>query len=781
MKSLTEIKKIAVTLLFLVTTVCTFGQQNEVFNGIIRERISSNPVPFASLVVLNPADSSMITGTVSGPEGQFSLKNPAKENSILQIRHMSYQTKTLNWKPSENQNELVILLDNKKLTMDELVVVGERVKVKTQGSKTTYFMNKQLKEATHSGTDVLTQLPGIQMDLMRKLSLEGSGNVVLMVDGRERDLNYISQLSANAIDKIEVSDVAGADMEADASGVINVVMKEKNQGFSGNVLADIPTSDKEIYLFPNYSLQYDHKKISLHTSYTGAVSNFDIINTSKTSYGDSWGYSEQQDVRQNNWSHRFNFGVDYTPNKQNQISYFGYYNPYSQELNGNVIFKSESTDSESSYWSAKKEDTDINRRTFHSLYYKHSFNPENHLELDFSYYNLTANNTTNYSADSLSGSYPAELKNQVKPVQHSVFVKTDYSSKFSEQWNLKTGLKATFREMTDKTRESYHYTEQVLAAYASTSYTTGNFGLNAGIRVESATSENQRQFDYEDFSFLPQATITYGFTSGQKLKLSYSQSLYRPNVYQLNPVAFNENPMMLNRGNAELKPQHHENLFLEHSIRFDNNFLATRIFYSQTENAIQNLLTFNGDNLFESMTQNLGDITRYGLQLKGSLKIGKKVSLNPYFKVFRIHANPNSFEKSNNLNSFNSIAYASGLSAIASFTHGYAASLRYQYNSPNPLLQTEVFSDALYFMSVDKSISDKLKVGLTTALPFDKSINYYGNEVKQNALYSLSEGTINTSGFPLWLKISYRFGSKKTDKSIQREKENIEQIKRKGF
>ncbi len=781
MKGLTEIKKTAVTFFFILTTIFSFGQESKVIQGIIKDAINDKPVPFASVVVLNPGDSSMITGTVSGPEGNFTFEHPVKENTILQVRHMSYQTKTLNWEPSENQNELVVLLDSKSVTMDELVVVGERIKVKSEGSKTTYFMNKRLKEASHSGTDVLTQLPGIQMDLMRNLSLEGNGNVVLMVDGRERDLNYISQLSANAIDKIEIQDVAGADMDADASGVINVVLKEKNSGFSGSVLADIPTSGKEVYLFPNYSLQYEHRKISLHTSYTGAISNFDIINTSKTSYGNSIVISEQQNVRQNNWSHRFNFGINYAFNQENQLSYFGYYNPYSQELNGNVIFESEGADAESSYWSARKEDTDINRRTYHSLYYKHSFSPGNHLELDVSYYNLAANNTTNYFADSLSGSYPAALKNQVKPMQHSVFVKTDYSSKLSEHWSLKTGLKATFRDMTDETRESYNYTEQVLAAYGSTSYASGNFGLNAGFRVESATSEYQHQFDYEDLFFLPQATVTYDFTSAQKLKLSYSQSLYRPNVYQLNPVAFNENPMMLNRGNAELKPQHHEHLFLEHSIRFDNNFLATRIFYSQTKNAIQNLLTFNGYNLFESTTQNLGDITRYGLQLKGSLKMGKKVSLNPYFRVFRMHADPNSFEQSGNLNSFNRIAYASGLSAIASFADGYSASLRFQYNSPNPLLQTEVFSDALYFMSVDKNITDKLKVGLTTALPFDKSFNYYGNEIKQNALYSLSEGTINTSGFPVWLKVSYRFGSKKTDKTIQRENENIEQIKRKGF
>ena len=781
MKSLTEIKKIAVTLFFVVITICTFGQQKEVFNGIIREHSSGNPVPFASLVVLNPSDSSMTTGTVSGPEGHFSVKHPVKEKSILQVRHMSYQTKTLNWNPAESHNELVIQLENKSVTMNETVVIGERIKVKNQGSKTTYFINKQLEEASHSGTDVLTQLPGIQMDLMRNLSLEGSGNVVLMVNGRERDLNYISQLSANAIDKIEIQDVAGADMDADASGVVNVVLKEKNSGFSGSALADIPTSGKAVYLFPNYSLQYDHQKISLHTSYTGAVSNFDIINTSTTCYGKSIEIYEQQDVRQNNWSHRFNFGIDYSFNKQNRISYFGYYNPYSQELNGRVIFESNGLDRSPGYWSAKKEDNDRNRRTFHSLYYKHLFNAKNHLEFDFSYYNLSASNSTTYVSDSLHGSYPSIVQNQVKPAQHSAFLKTDYSSKLSEQWSLKTGLKATFREMTDKTRESYNYTEQVFAAYGSTSYASGNLGLNAGIRVESATSENQQQFDYEDLFFLPQAAITYDFTSGQKLKLSYSRSLTRPNVYQLNPVAFNENPLMQNKGNAELKPGQHENLYLEHSIRFDNNFLATRIFYSQTKNAIQSLLTFNGDNLFESTTQNLGDITRYGLQLKGSLKVGKKVSLNPYFRMFRMHADPNSFEKSSNLNSFSSIAYASGLSAIASFADGYSASLRFQYNSPNPLLQTEVFSDALYFMSVDKSINDKLKVGLTTALPFDKSFNYYGNEVKQKALYSLSEGIINTSGFPLWVKISYRFGSKKTDKSIQREKENIEQIKRKGF
>ncbi len=135
MKNLTEIKKTVITLFFLATTVFTFGQQNEVFNGIIKEAMSGKPVPFASIVVLNPEDSSMITGTVSGPEGHFSFKHPDKEKSILQIRHMSYQTKTLNWEPSENQNELVVLLDSKSVTMDELVVVGERIKVNPRAVK----------------------------------------------------------------------------------------------------------------------------------------------------------------------------------------------------------------------------------------------------------------------------------------------------------------------------------------------------------------------------------------------------------------------------------------------------------------------------------------------------------------------------------------------------------------------------------------------------------------------------------------------------------------------
>ncbi|MDZ7775988.1 MAG: TonB-dependent receptor [Bacteroidales bacterium] len=342
-------------------------------------------------------------------------------------------------------------------------------------------------------------------------------------------------------------------------------------------------------------------------------------------FGDVKEIFEQQNVRQNNWSHRFNFGVDYSFNEQNRISYFGYYNPYSQELNGNVIFESEGFDDSTSYWSAKKEDKDRNRRMFHSLYYKHLFNAKSQLEFDFSYYNLSASNTTTYVSDSLSGSHPSTVQNQVKPVQHSVFLKTDYSAKLSEQWNLKAGLKATFREMTDKTRESYNYTERVYAAYGSTSASAGNFGLNAGIRIESATSEYQNQFDYNDFSILPQAAITYDFTSKQKLKLSYSRSLSRPNVYQLNPSVFRDNPMTLRSGNAELKPEFHERIFLEHALRFNNNYLATRLFFSQTKNDIQNLLIFNGENLFESTTQNLGNTTRYGLQLKGSLKLGAKV------------------------------------------------------------------------------------------------------------------------------------------------------------
>ena len=129
------------------------------------------------------------------------------------------------------------------------------MKAKTDADKTTYFMNKKMYDASNTGVDILNYIPGIQVDIMKNISFEGSQNIVILVDGKERDRNFVSQLNANQIDKVEVINAPGSRYDADVTGVINIILKkDRESGINGHIYAEVPTSKSEIYVFPDLQL-----------------------------------------------------------------------------------------------------------------------------------------------------------------------------------------------------------------------------------------------------------------------------------------------------------------------------------------------------------------------------------------------------------------------------------------------------------------------------------------------------------------------------------------------
>ena len=195
-------------------------------------------------------------------------------------------------------------------------------------------------DVSNTGTDVLKLIPGIQIDLMQNISLEGSPHILIFVDGKERDKSFVSQLSPDQIDQIEIINTPPANYDGNVTGAINIILKQdRDSGISGHILAEIPVSSSQVYIFPAYSLNWSFKKLNLYTSYNGELTYLALHeSTSRTSWNES-GKNEItfiQDLRQKDWSHRFHYGFDYFLSDNDQFNFYAYYNPYSRELDGNA-------------------------------------------------------------------------------------------------------------------------------------------------------------------------------------------------------------------------------------------------------------------------------------------------------------------------------------------------------------------------------------------------------------------------------------------------------------
>jgi hypothetical protein len=793
MKSILGKKEGKKTLILIFAIVLSLpvlqGQNQQKLNikGQLKDQQNMQAVAFATVALRRLSDSTLITGTSSNLDGEFQIGSiPAGKYSLI-ISAIEFSRVVKNIDLKNDFNTGTILLQEKSVTLGEVVVVGERMKAKTEPDKTIYYMNKKMYDASDNGVEMLSYIPGVQVDIMKNISLEGSQHIVILVDGKERDRNFLSQLNSSQIDKVEVINTPGSKYDADVTGVLNIILKKnKESGINGQVHLEVPTSVSEIYVFPDYNFNYSFNKLNLYTSYDGDLSYFNIIESSNRNFQDTRGTTEimsDQVVRQKYWSHRFHYGFDYNFNEKNQLNFYAFYNPYSSEHSGNVEMQVTGDKFGDQNWSALKQDADINRSSFYSLYFKHIFNkPGREIAFDLSYFNFNAVNSTTYiTTDSLHVNYPAKQVNTVKPEQNSVSFKIDYTSPITEKLRFDAGIKIKSQLLQDRQSDEFKYDESIYALYGTLTYNFSKYTLSAGIRAEKSTSGLTNSFDNNVFALLPNATLNYKITPKQNIKFSYNRTVSRPNIYDLNPYISINDPYSVQSGNPYLKPEFRQNLSVDYSKNIGNNYVSLQLFYLDRSDAINHYTFINDTSIFETRVANLGNIHGYGIRMAGALKVHNAIALNPYLKLTEVYTKGNNLAEQYDISDRHRIAFESGLSAIVTFKYDIVASFQFQYSSPLIDIQGMTFSDALYIISLEKTFKKKIKIGITSALPLSKTFTYQGSEIKGADFYSRSEGNIRFSFAPVWLKFTYQFNSGKTSNRGNNSKEDIDTMPKKGF
>ena len=761
------------------------AQSGSVVTGSLAERITSLSVPYAYVSLYRIADSSLARMVVSDTTGRFELPNIGPGDYQLRINVLGYNPvkKEISISGGKACETGVIFLEEYSVNPGEAVVAADKIKAKSEPDRTTYFITEKIAATSISGTDVLRSIPGVQIDLMHNISLEGSSNIMFLVNGMERDRNYISQIDPAQIEKIEITTIPPSKYDSGITGVISIILKkERKAGISGQVHAEVPVFSSVMYLQPAFSFNYGRNKFNLFTSYSGELiyANLDE-SVDRTVYtgGNKSEYSSDKLVRQKYWSHRLDYGFDYFINKKNQLNFYAFYNPYSRELDGNASMHQTG---EANYeWEARKEDSDINRSNFHSLYFRHNFNERgDNLTFDLSNFNLNAETTVAYYPVTGAGAEP--LINNVKPNQNSSSLKIDLNVSPFKRLSFNAGLKVKLTTMKDAASAEFRYNEHIYAAYGGLSYRKGNLDLGMGIRVENSLSESGSSLSNKNLSALPYASISYRPCSAQNLQLSFSQSLTRPNINQLNPYAIVDDPFTVQQGNPELYPEIRSMISLEHSIRFRNNYLSTRLFYNRVSDAIGNYSFINDTSAFETRVYNLGSVNQYGIQLSGAVQPWKIFTFNPWVRVYGNDTRGNEKAQKAGIADRKQLVLESGLSAILTFRHDLALSFSLQYSSPENNIQDNHFSDVFYLLSIDKTFRQKFKAGIATGLPFTRNFTYQGSETRGIDFHNIYKGQIIMPGYPMvWFRFSYEFNSGKKRDKIERTREEADVTPKKGF
>lgn len=189
---------------------------------------SSQPLPYANVVLLSLPDSAFVSGTVSGEDGTFTLE-ATSQNQIVKISSIGYKTV---YKPTVPANIGIVQLASDAQLLGEVVVKADLPKMQLKGDAIVTIVQGSILEKAGTGEDLLDKLPGVSAD-DGEVRVFGAGAPEIYINGRKvRDNAELNQLSSDNIKSVEVVNNPGSRYDATVNAVIRIrTKKPQGEGF----------------------------------------------------------------------------------------------------------------------------------------------------------------------------------------------------------------------------------------------------------------------------------------------------------------------------------------------------------------------------------------------------------------------------------------------------------------------------------------------------------------------------------------------------------------------
>lgn len=285
--------------MMMLAMVSVHAQKGKITGKVI-DKHSSDGVEYASVTLLNPKDSSMVkgVGAMTGSNGSFTLNAPYG-TYLVRVTFMGYapyihsERVTLSAQhPTVALGKIVI--SPSSAALDAVVVTAERTMVEYQLDKRVVNVDKNLVASGGTATDVLQNVPSVAIDNDGNVSLRGSNNVKVLINGRPYELmgndleSLLEQTPASSVESVEVITNPSAKYDPEGmSGIINIKLKDKASAAMGlNGAASLNLGTPLAFLRSDYpdvlpsvmptsmatlSLNYTTEKYNLFLSADGGV------------------------------------------------------------------------------------------------------------------------------------------------------------------------------------------------------------------------------------------------------------------------------------------------------------------------------------------------------------------------------------------------------------------------------------------------------------------------------------------------------------------------------
>jgi outer membrane receptor protein involved in Fe transport len=781
------------TLFALILTFMSLSIQAQTIKGLVFSEKDKAPIDFASVALITLPDSTTVTGTTTQSGGKFSIENVKAGSYCLKVTFMGYQT-YIKAIEVENGAKTVqadtLFLSNGSVQLKEVVVTGQRLQSKELVDRTVYSIPTEIAKTSTNGYEVLKKIPAIQVDFNNNVTLNGSSNFIIQVDGKTRDKEFLAKLLPTDIETVEIISNPSGKYEGTVDGIINIILKkEARVGTSGNFSAG-GRLNKNPSGSANGSLDYGLGKISFYaTGYTF----FQKLNVNSTSYSNFKSLDSVSDVSSKNGkiklsSSSINTGFDYYVNDKNTLSFNVNFKPVSEKINvfseGNI----EKNNILSGSIQSHPNTSSVSKEENISLFYKKNYKkPIQELTSELKFYHFKSTDENTYknnfynTGDSLlkSSSYSENNINE----RSAYTAKVDYVQPLGISSRVETGYQYYYQFINYSYASQdnlFKYIEARNAAYAGITYNIGKFGFQTTWRLEYSTFNVQGRNsdtirDPSNYpAVLPSANIMYKITPLQNIKFTYNRRIRRPGISDLYPYPKISSNYNVSTGNLYLKPEYRDKLQLTYTLNIGKNYISPNVYYEKISSKIGTVNSLE----ISPLTM---DSTLYTSPQNVLTGYERGVGLNAMLWFFNINAR---FYQGH-YNSFGSIAAQNYSSfAINSYVYGQLpwkinAFGFINYNGVSVNYQSKTYSTPFYGFGAQKAIGNHT-FGFFYLLPLSKNITLSKTITETSTVYSKTSYGFDVSYY-IQFQYTYKFNKGRAVKKIVRKDESESDSKNNGI
>ncbi len=805
---------IAVGLLFAVAPIQSayaqqFGNRGEggrpggqmpstQISGSVVDAETGESIPSASVAVWSVRDSSLTTGAISDSEGAFLIEGLRPGAYYVQVHFVGYVMEEISdvaLRPGSWTADLgVIELRSDVEMLDEVIVEERREFMEVGIDRTVYNTRDQLVSAGGDASQVLEEIPSVEVDIDGNISLRGNQNVAILLNGRptsmtgEALITFLQGLPATSVDRVEVIPNPSAKYEPDGmSGILNIVLrKDQDLGLGGSLTAGGGT--QESYNVGG-SLNFIQGKFS-------SFVNYGFRHSMRNSTGDRWQENRFADPltvideddrgERGGDSHNLSTSIDYSMSDKNVLSLATRLSVRGGDQDGLNAYRLLDANEilMSSYDRTRLGDrTDLNQD--YRLTFSRIVAPGTHeLQIEARYEKEDEDDKNSYVEDGLrfgafgAGTDPFMQRSTQGENSGERSLQLDYSRPLGNG-KLEAGYRGsidlldsrfeveTFDHglnayMIDARRtNTFDYQQNIQAAYGIVQQSFGPFATQVGLRYEQArttfdltTTNDRYENDYNNF--FPSAFLTWELsrseTGWKQIKFSYSKRVNRPRIWSLNPFNDDLDPYSRREGNPYLEPEYTHAMEGSY-IHFAGPVSVTFTpYYRKTNNRIQWYEFINDQGVSITTFRNFDSSDSWGLESIGTLRLSDRLNAFGSFNAFRMQTDGSNVESGLGNDAW---GWSTRANATLSVREGLSVQLSWFYRAPMDIENGRIGAfSRVSFGARQQLLNERATLSLQVRDPFDMmqfNITRETPRFYQESIRSFNARQVN-------LSLTYNFG-----------------------